>query len=110
MLGRRYVNMKNEDYTHVRVSKELHVVLKREAENKGMCISDYIADLIGRIQSIEALIAGKSTVNIPVDSEKSSNKCSNWKLGADPAGFEPAIPGLEGRCFILAKPRALMTL
>ncbi len=24
----------------------------------------------------------------------------------DPAGFEPAIPGLEGRCFILAKPRA----
>ena len=28
-------------------------------------------------------------------------------LRADPAGFEPAIPGLEGRCFIHAKPRAL---
>lgn len=27
---------------------------------------------------------------------------------ADPAGFEPAIPGLEGQCFIHAKPRALI--
>ena len=27
-------------------------------------------------------------------------------IGTDPAGFEPAIPGLEGRCFIRAKPRA----
>ena len=101
--------MKKEDYTHVRVSKELHAVLKRESENKGMCISDYITDLIARIQSIETLIASKSTVNIPVESEKCSKNCSNWRLGTDPAGFEPAIPGLEGRCFILAKPRALFS-
>jgi hypothetical protein len=27
-------------------------------------------------------------------------------MQADPAGFEPATPGLEARCYILAKPRA----
>ena len=35
--------MTKEGYTHVIVPKELHEVLKREAEARGMSISKYIA-------------------------------------------------------------------
>jgi len=41
--------------------------LKREAEMGKMCIADYITDSIYHIQSIEALIASDSNVNIGSD-------------------------------------------
>ena len=56
--------MKRADYTHVRVSKKLHAVLKSEAELKNVSISNYISDCVERIQSIEALIANESDVNM----------------------------------------------
>jgi hypothetical protein len=47
------------------------------------------------------LIAGVAFQGIDCKFAHSSSRI----IKADPAGFEPATPGLEARCYILAKPR-----
>ena len=98
--------MKKREYTHVRVPKELHEVLKREAERTGISISGYIAELLRRNQAFENLMVGEFNVNNPTDVKRDAENLLNRKRRTDPAGFEPATPGLEGRCYIHAKPRA----
>ena len=104
------VNMAPKEYAHIRVSKELQGVLKCEADRTGISISDYIAPLLRRNQAIGTLMAGESYGNIPTEAKRDADKHLNRKRRTDPAGFEPATPGLEGRCYIHAKPRAQCSL
>lgn len=67
--------MKKTDYTHIRVSKELHIVLKREAGKSKMSISNYIAMLLARNQKIEVKgvsESNESNVNIIDDAQRST--------------------------------------
>jgi hypothetical protein len=80
--------MKKEDYTHVRVSKELHGVLKKEAD---------ISVLLKRIQSIEDLIAGESNVNIGGGTGISFQKGLNCEKAMLRRGFEPRSWAREAR-------------
>ena len=89
--------MKKEDYTHVRVSKELHEVLKKEAEEREMSISNYISDLLKRIQSIEDLIAGEFNVNIGGGAGISLKKGLNCEKTMLRRGFEPRSWAREAR-------------
>jgi hypothetical protein len=91
------VNMKKEEYTHIRVSKDLHVVLKREAETKVMSIANYIADLISRTQAIEALISGDSNVNMSIDTKKKLQNGLNCNKKMLRRGFEPRSWAREAR-------------
>ena len=56
--------MKKAEYTRIRVSKELHAILKREA--RSMSIANYITELFTGIHSIGALISNDAAVNIDV--------------------------------------------
>ena len=56
--------VKKAEYTHIRVSKELHAILKQEAEARGMSIANYIDELQSSIKSIRALVSSDSDVNI----------------------------------------------
>jgi len=62
-----------------------------------MAMSDHVSNLTSHFQTIEALF----------NTKKSSNNRLNQKIQADPAGFEPAIPGLEG--LIHGKKELLLT-
>jgi len=79
------VNMAPEEYTHIRVLKELHGVLKSEADRAGVSIADYITELQRRNQAFETLMAGVSGVNIPIAAERDDEKRLNQKRRTDPA-------------------------
>ena len=53
--------------------KELHEVLKAEAEARGMCIATYIAAVLGTLQSIGALSPSTRSVNITNNRSEASN-------------------------------------
>ena len=82
------------------ISKELHAFLKREAEMKEVSISDFITDLISRVQSIEAIIASDSNVNIGCDTLESLKKLEkglNCNTNMLRLGFEPRSWAREAR-------------
>ena len=82
------------------ISKELHAFLKREAEMKGVRIPDYITDFVSRVQSIEALIASDSNVNIEWDTLgnlKTLEKGLNRDMAMLRLGFEPRSWAREAR-------------
>ena len=92
--------MTKKEYTHVRISKELHIFLKREAEKGKMSIADYITLLVSRVQSIEALMSSDSNVNIGCDTLKSLKKLekgSNHDIIMLRRGFEPRSWAREAR-------------
>ena len=66
-----------------------------QAERTGISISGYIAELLRRNQALETLMAGESNVNVATDAKRKTEKRLNQKIRTDPAGFEPATPGLE---------------
>jgi hypothetical protein len=47
------------------VPKELHAILKTEAEARGMSIASYITEVLACLQSIGTLIPNKSSINTP---------------------------------------------
>ena len=101
--------MTKEGYTHIIVPKELHAILKAEAEARGMSISGYINELQTSVQSFVTRVSDRKGINTRCDNdgnEKRRKSGLNQNRRTDPAGFEPATPGLEGRCYIHAKPRA----
>jgi hypothetical protein len=55
--------MTKPGYTHIIVPKDLHTILKAEAEASGMSIANYIAERLARLQSIESLVTGVCSIN-----------------------------------------------
>jgi len=55
--------MTKEGYTHIIVPKELHEVLKAEAEARGMSISSYITERLARLETIERVISTDEGIN-----------------------------------------------
>jgi hypothetical protein len=49
--------MTKEGYTHIIVPKELHAILKGEAEERDMSISKYIENILSQIKAIEELLS-----------------------------------------------------
>ena len=92
--------MIKKEYTHVRISKELHIFLKRAAEKGKMSIADYITLRVSCIQSIDALIASDSNVNIGCDTLgnlKKLEKGLNHDRIMLRLGFEPRSWAREAR-------------
>jgi hypothetical protein len=88
------VNMAQKEYTHIRVSKELHGVLKSEADRAGISISGYIAELLRRNQALETLMAGVSDVNMSGDTGKASLAAKKLKKRCSAGDLNPGR-GLE---------------
>ena len=55
--------MTKEGYTHIIVPKDLHAMLKQEAEASGVSIAAYIAERLARLQNIETLVSTGDCVN-----------------------------------------------
>ena len=76
--------------------KELHAILKAEAEARGMSIANYIASELHRLRTIESLVTGGDSINNTIRNTvklKSKKKAQNWEItNAGGAGFEPANP------------------
>ena len=85
--------MKKTEYTHIRVSKELHAILKREAEAREMSIANYINELQSSIQSIRALFSSDSDVNTP---EKPSETLTPKNLDS-PERTRTSVTGSKGQ-------------
>ena len=81
--------MRKAEYTHIRVSKELHAILKSEAEARGVSIANYISELLSSIQSIGALISSDFDVNTDGDTSEELQKGSKAKKRMLRSGFEP---------------------
>ena len=81
--------MAKKEYTHIRVSKELHGVLKGEADRAGISIADYITELQRRNQAFENLMAGGSSVNMSGDTEKVFLAAKKVEKSVLRSGFEP---------------------
>jgi hypothetical protein len=93
-----YVNiMKKAEYTHIRVSKELHAILKSEAEARGMSIANYITELQSSIKSIRALVSSDGDVNIDntTPSTKETSKSSKSENTNGPGGIRTRDPRLR---------------
>ncbi len=61
--------MTKEGYTHIIVPKELHAILKREAETRGVSIANYITEVLASVQQVGALMFSEMSINT---SEKAS--------------------------------------
>jgi len=84
--------MTKEGYTHIIVPKELHEVLKAEAEARGMSISSYITERLARLETIERVISTDEGINTSEITKKppkqlklknymgpmQSIRCSSW--------------------------------
>jgi hypothetical protein len=64
--------MTKEGYTHIIVPKELHAILKAEAEESGMSISWYIAERLARLETIERVISTDEGINTSECTKKPS--------------------------------------
>lgn len=84
--------MKKTDYTHIRVPKELHEVLKSEAEARGMSIATYIGEVLGTLQSIGALSPSRRRVNIA----NNHSEVSNLKNRDSPGRIRTSVKGSKG--------------
>ena len=91
--------MKTTEYTHIRVSKELHAILKSEAEARGISIANYIDELQSSIKSIKALVSSDSDVNIDniAQSTKNPSKTLNLKNLDSPERIRTSVTGSKGQ-------------
>jgi predicted DNA-binding ribbon-helix-helix protein len=91
--------MKKTEYTHIRVSKELHAILKSEAEARGMSIANYITKLQSSIQSIRDLVSSDGDVNIDniAQSTKTPSKTLNLKNLNSPERIRTSVTGSKGQ-------------
>ena len=62
--------MTKEGYTHIIVPKELHAILKAEAEARGVSIATYIASELHRLRTIESLVTGVDCINTTHELQK----------------------------------------
>jgi hypothetical protein len=79
--------MTKEGYTHIIVPKELHAVLKVEAEAREMSIANHITDLRSRIQSIESLMSVGFDINTDSNTPKKLHKALNCEKSSAPVGI-----------------------
>jgi hypothetical protein len=91
--------MAKTEYNHIRVPKELHEVLKKEAETRDMSIADYIAEEITRLRSIESLASDRYNVNTAKNSVKPNNrgKGSEWGNTHSPGRIRTPVTGSKGQ-------------
>ena len=103
---------KNIEYPLIRLPKEYkHLIGKRASiyeldRNKFLIFVDDSVDdrLYNQLYNHDSSLNG---VALHQNHKLRTRQISKKKERADPAGLEPAIPGLEGRCSIHAEPRAL---
>ena len=84
--------MTKEGYTHIIVPKELHAILKAEAEARGMSISGYINELHSSVQSFMNRVSNGGSINTICKSctpERSTENGLNGKNIMLRSGFEP---------------------
>jgi len=87
--------MTKEGYTHIIVPKDLHAILKQEAEARNMSIASYIAELMSAIQHIQSIgelvnrdittVTGINTTikpDKPSESSKSEKKNGNGVISS----------------------------
>ena len=75
--------MTKEGYTHIIVPKELHAILKQEAEARGMSIAKYIASELYRLRTIESVVSGGASINTTAQNAikpKSKKTSQDWKI------------------------------
>ena len=88
--------MTKEGYTHIIVPKELHTILKQEAEARGMSIAKYIASELYRLRTIESVVTGGASINTTArDSLKPTKQEESSELGNTSCGgwdLNPRIP------------------
>ena len=99
---------KNIEYPLIRLPKKYkHLIGKRASiyeldRNKFLIFVD--DRLYNRLYNHDSSLNG---VALHQNHKLRTRQISKKKERADPAGLEPAIPGLEGRCSVHAEPRAL---
>jgi hypothetical protein len=75
--------MTKPGYTHIIVPKELHAILKKEAEARGMSIAAYIASELHRLRTIESLVIESGSINTTARNTvtpKSNGKAQNHEI------------------------------
>jgi hypothetical protein len=73
--------MTKEGYTHIIVPKELHTILKQEAEAREMSIATYIASELYRLRTIESVVSGGAGINTTAqDTVKPKKKGNSSEL------------------------------
>ena len=77
--------MTKEGYTHIIVPKELHSILKREAEERDMSISKYIENVLSQIQAIEELVSINTSKN-PSEDLKTEDSSSPGRIRTSVTG------------------------
>jgi hypothetical protein len=97
--------MAKTEYTHIRVSKELHEALKREAEASGVSIASYIANLHSSVQSMRTLLSNYGDVNMIASSVSPST--NSLSPGRD---LDPRSPPYQGGALPTMLPRLLLSL
>ena len=103
---------KDIEYPLIRLPKEYkHLIGKRASiyeldKNKFLIFVDDSVDdrLYNQLYNHDSSLNG---VALHQNHKLRTKQISKKKERADPAGLEPAIPGLEGRCSFHAEPRAL---
>jgi hypothetical protein len=97
-LGTPNVNiMKTPEYTHIRVPKELHAILKKEAEARGMSIANYINEVLASIQSIRVLVSSKSDVNISTNTSEDLPEDVKKESTNSPERIRTSVTGSKGQ-------------
>jgi hypothetical protein len=85
--------MTREGYTQIIVPKELHAILKAEAEAREVSIATYIAEVLGTLQSIGTLAPAKSCI----DTTKKHSRASNLKNIDSPGRIRTPVTGSKGQ-------------
>ena len=85
--------MAKTEYTHIRVPKDLHAILKAEAEARGVSIATYIAEVLTTLQSVGTLAPAKSCI----DTTKKGSRASNLKSIDSPGRIRTSVTGSKGQ-------------